>query len=416
MASVRKNFAVLMTVQISTYVVPLLTLPWLTRVLSPDGYGRLSFALAFTTYFVTFTNYGFYLTATPQVAIHRHDRTRRSQIFWTTFLAQLLIMATGFVVLLLLTFAFQRLAQDRGLLVIGYGMVLGASLLPTWYFQGVEDLRAISILVFAGRALSIPAMFLLVRDRGDLEWAMGVNGAVPMLSGIGVMIYLLLRREIEFVRIQPGEIFAALRDGWRVFMATAVADFYASSNTVVLALVSGNVAAGYFAAGDKLIRAALGMLGPLKTAAYPHISYLMHHAREDAFAFLRKMLMVQGTIVLFMSLAIFLAAPFAVHLLYGPQFMPTVDVLRWMAFVPFMAAMTDVFGVQTMLPLGLKVPFSRILIASGVFNFVLLALLTKLFGATGAAATVLATETMIVIAMAYTLSQQGVELFKRKPA
>src|ERR1700677_113701 len=114
MASVRKNFAVLMTVQISTYVVPLLTLPWLTRVLSPDGYGRLSFALAFTTYFVTFTNYGFYLTATPQVAIHRHDRTRRSQIFWTTFLAQLLIMATGFVVLLLLTFAFQRLAQDRG--------------------------------------------------------------------------------------------------------------------------------------------------------------------------------------------------------------------------------------------------------------------------------------------------------------
>jgi len=416
MASVRKNFAVLMTVQISTYVVPLLTLPWLTRILSPDGYGRLSFALAFTTYFVTLTNYGFYLTATPQVAIHRHDRTRRSEIFWATFLAQLLIMAAGFVVLLLLTFAFQRLAQDRALLVIGYGMVLGASMLPTWYFQGVEDLRAISILVFAGRALSIPAMFLLVRDRGDLEWAMGVNSAVPMLSGIGVMIYLFIRREIEFVRIQPGEIFAALRDGWRVFMATAVADFYASSNTVVLALISGNVAAGYFAAGDKLIRAALGMLSPLKTAAYPHISYLMHHAREDAFAFLRKMLMVQGTLVLFMSLAIFLAAPFAVHLLYGPQFMPTVDVLRWMAFVPFMAAMTDVFGVQTMLPLGLKVPFSRILMASGAFNFVLLALLAKLFGATGAAATVLATETMIVIAMAYTLSLQGVELFKRKPA
>src|ERR1700732_4863776 len=110
MASVRKNFAVLMSLQISTYIVPLLTLPWLTRTLSPGGYGHLSFALAFTTYFVTFSNYGFYLTATPQIAIHRHDRMQRSKIFWTTFLAQLLIMATGFAVLLALTFIFQRLA------------------------------------------------------------------------------------------------------------------------------------------------------------------------------------------------------------------------------------------------------------------------------------------------------------------
>jgi len=405
MTSVRRNFIVLMSLQISTYVVPLLTLPWLTRILSPGGYGQLSFALAFTMYFVTFSNYGFYLTATPQIAIHRHDRTQRSKIFWATFLAQALIMVTGFVVLLTLTLIFKRLADDRELLVIGYGMVFGAILLPTWYFQGVEDLRVISGLVFIGRALSVPAMFLLVRGKGDIYWAMGVNATVPTLSGIGVFIYLFARREIEFIRVPLSDIFAVIRDGWRVFMATAVADFYASSNTVVLALLSGNVAAGYFAAGDKLIRAALGMLSPLKTAAYPHISYLMHHAREDAFAFLRKMLVVQGVIVFTMSLTIF-----------GPQFLPTVDVLRWMAFVPFMAGLTDVLGVQTMLPLGLKVQFSRVLLASGVLNFTVLILLAKLFGAPGAAATVLITETMIVLAMAYTLSLQGVGLLKRQVA
>jgi len=416
MTSVRRNFIVLMSLQISTYVVPLLTLPWLTRILSPGGYGQLSFALAFTMYFVTFSNYGFYLTATPQIAIHRHDRTQRSKIFWATFLAQALIMVTGFVVLLTLTLIFKRLADDRELLVIGYGMVFGAILLPTWYFQGVEDLRVISGLVFIGRALSVPAMFLLVRGKGDIYWAMGVNATVPTLSGIGVFIYLFARREIEFIRVPLSDIFAVIRDGWRVFMATAVADFYASSNTVVLALLSGNVAAGYFAAGDKLIRAALGMLSPLKTAAYPHISYLMHHAREDAFAFLRKMLVVQGVIVFTMSLTIFLAAPYAVKILYGPQFLPTVDVLRWMAFVPFMAGLTDVLGVQTMLPLGLKVQFSRVLLASGVLNFTVLILLAKLFGAPGAAATVLITETMIVLAMAYTLSLQGVGLLKRQVA
>jgi O-antigen/teichoic acid export membrane protein len=416
MASVRKNFAVLMFLQISTYVVPLLTLPWLTRTLSPDGYGRLSFALAFVTYFVTFSNYGFYLTATPQIAIHRHDRLERSRIFWTTFLAQLCIMSCGFVVMLSLTFIFERLAAERELLLIGYGMVLGATLLPTWYFQGVENLGTVSVLVFAGRAMSVPAMFLLVRGPDDIYRAMAVNAAVPTLSGIAVFIYLFARGEVQFVRTPLKHILATITDGWRIFMATAIADFYASSNTVVLALLAGNVAAGYFAAGDKLIRAALGMLAPLKTAAYPRISYLMHHAREDAFAFLRKMLLVQGGAVFLMSLTIFAAAPYAVKILYGPQFLPTVEVLRWMAFVPFMAGLTDVLGVQTMLPLGLKVPFSRVLMASGVFNFALLALLATRFGATGAAATVLSTETAIVIAMAYTLSLQGVDLLKRRIA
>lgn len=416
MTPVKRNFAVLMLLQLSTYAVPLLTLPWLTRMLSPEGYGRLSFALAFTTYFVTFTNFGFYLTATPQISVHRHDRAKRSHIFWTTLYAQLLIAATGFIVLSALTLVFDHLAHERTLLLIGYGMVFGAALLPTWYFQGIEDMRVMGLLVFAGRALSCPAMFLLVRHPSDLYWAMGVNSAVPAASGIALFVYLYRRRELDFLPPSLAEVFSALKDGARVFMATAITEFYASSNTVVLALICGNVAAGYFAAGDKLIRAAAALLTPLKSAAYPHISFLMRNAREDAFTFLRKMLTIQGCIVLTISLTIFFGAPTIVHILYGPQFVPTINVLRWMAFVPFMAGMTDVFGVQTMLPLGMKVQFSRVLIASGLFNFSLLALLTTWFGADGAAATVLATETAIVLAMVYTLSQQDISLFRRPRA
>jgi PST family polysaccharide transporter len=196
-------------------------------------------------------------------------------------------------------------------------------------------------------------------------------------------------------------------------MATSIVDIYASSNIVLLTFISGNVAAGYFAAGDKLIRAALNMLSPLKTAAYPRVSFLMHHAKDDAFAFLRKMFVVQGLIVSLISVCIFFGAPLAVKLLYGPKFLPTVEVLRWMAFVPLMVGLTDLFGVQTMLPLGMKAQFSRVLMASAVLNFGLLAVLAKLFGEQGAAATVLIVETLAAAAMAFTLHLQGVSLLKR---
>jgi PST family polysaccharide transporter len=394
----------------------LITLPLLTRVLSPEGYGRLAFSMAFINYFIVLTNYGFGLTATPQISINRANRAERSRVFWETFMAQTAITVAGFVLLMVLTFIFPRLGEDRDLLMLGFGMAVGAMLIPTWYFQGVEDLRVISSIVFTGRVLSVPAMYLLVRDRSDIYWAMGVNSLVPLLSGIAIVTYLYFRRELDFVHTSVRSIVKALKDGSSVFMATAITDFYASSNIVLLALISGNVAAGYFAAGDKLIRAALGMMSPLKTAAYPRISYLMHHSREDAFAFLRKMLAFQGTVVAIISLTIFLGAPLAVKILYGPQFLPTVEVLRWMAFVPFMSGIADVFGVQTMLPLGMKAHFSRVLLGSATLNFVLLAVLSKLFAEQGAAATVLAVQTCVAIAMATTLYMQGVPFLKRRVA
>jgi O-antigen/teichoic acid export membrane protein len=415
MASFKKNFTILMTLQVSTYLAPLLTLPWLARVLGPNEYGRLSFALAFTTYFVVLVNFSFSLTSTPKVSINRENRAMRSQIFWETMISQAVLAAGGFIVLVALTFLVPHLEENRELLLMGYGMAIGTMLIPTWYFQGIEDLAPISIFVFIGRALSIPAMYLFVRHREDVDIAMAVNALVPLLTGICICTYLYFRRELDFIPVTFTTLRDRLKDGWSVFMATSLVDVYASSNIVILTLIAGNVAGGYFAAADKLIRAALNMLQPLRTAAYPRVSFLMHHARDDAFAFLRKMFILQGTIVSLISVCIFFGAPLAVKLLYGPQFLPTVEVLRWMAFVPLMSGLADLSGVQTMLPLGMKAHFSRVLIGSALLNFALLFVLAHLFGEQGAAATVLIVETAIAGAMFFTLHLEGVPLLKRPP-
>ncbi|GAB5097345.1 MULTISPECIES: oligosaccharide flippase family protein [unclassified Caballeronia] len=413
-SSFRKNFAVLLLLQVSTYAVPLLTLPLLTRVLTPEGYGRLAFALAFINYFIVLTNYGFGLTATPQISVNRANREERSRVFWSTLCAQGVVTIGGFTILLTLSFVFDRLAQDRELLLLGFGLAVGAMLTPTWYFQGIEDLRITGAIVFASRVLSVPAMYLLVHSRDDIYWAMGVNSLVPLMSGLTIMTYLYFRRELDFVSVSLDSIAKSLKDGWSVFLATAINEYSASSNTVLLALISGNVAAGYFAAGDKLIRAAIGIMSPLKTAAYPRISYLMHHSRDAAFSFLRKMLAFQGTVVALISLTIFTAAPLAVKLLYGPHYQPTVDVLRLMAFVPFLSGIADVFGVQTMLPLGMKSQFGRVLLGAAVLNVALLTVLSTFFAELGAATALLTVQAYVAIAMATTLYMQRVPFFLKQ--
>jgi PST family polysaccharide transporter len=397
-----------MSVQLSTYVVPLLLVPWQTRVLTPEGYGRFSVAMAIMMYFISFAQYGFKLTVTPQISIHRDDRDKRSQLFWTTLFAQLVIATVGFVVLLALSSVVRRLADDRELLMIGYGAVLGTSLNPEWYMQGTENLVLSSIVTFSGRVLSLPAMFLLVHSTQDIDWAMGINSAVPLLTSVVVLTYLFSRREVAFVRTSVPQIVAGLRAGWQVFVAAFSVNFYAYTNTVVLGLVAGNVEAGYFAAADKLVKAALSTMSPLSSVAYPRISRLMHHARADAMIFLRKLLVAQGAIMLVVSVIIFASAPYVVKILYGAHYMPTIDVLRWMAFLPFLTGLTNIFGMQTMLPLGMQRQFSWILLASGALNIAMIYVLATSFGASGAAAAVLLTEAAVVTAMVYTLHAEGV--------
>ncbi|WP_235021310.1 oligosaccharide flippase family protein [Caballeronia telluris] len=149
-----------------------------------------------------------------------------------------------------------------------------------------------------------------------------VNTLVPLLSGIAICTFLNFRHEIDLVPVSIPTAFRRLREGWSVFIATSLVEIYASSNIVLLTFIAGNVAGGYFAAGDKLIRAALGMLQPLRTAANPRVSFLMHHARDDAFAFLRRMFVLQGSIATLISLCILFGAPLAVKLLYGTHMGP----------------------------------------------------------------------------------------------
>jgi PST family polysaccharide transporter len=86
--SLRKNIAALYALQFASYVIPLLLLPWLTRTLGPAGFGRLSFSIAVMSYFLLLSDYGFNLSATRSVAVHRNEPEERSRIFWNTLAAK----------------------------------------------------------------------------------------------------------------------------------------------------------------------------------------------------------------------------------------------------------------------------------------------------------------------------------------
>lgn len=411
--SLRRNISALYVVQIANYLLPLITLPWLTRVLGPEGYGKISFAVATTAYFVMLADYGFNLTATKEIAVHRDNKAKRSEIFWHVLAIKALLAVAGALVLLLLGLIIDKFAASSKLLAIAFVGVFSSVLTPTWYYQGMERLGLLSLMSLGCRLIFLPLIFLFVVRPEDTAIALVITVGGGLLAGIMSLLDIFRRQEVVRSALCLDRMQATLVDGWHLFLSSAAISLYTNTNIVLLGFLAGDRVVGYYAGAEKLIRAAQGLLGPVSQAVYPRISYLMHQSREEAFSLIRWVLVWQGLGTGMVSLALLVAAPFLVPILFGSAFMETTYTLMWLAPLPFLIGLSNVFGIQTMIPMGMKKVFSRILLGSGVVNILLLVPLALHFGSQGAAMAVLVTEATVTMVMAVVLFNKEVPVFGR---
>jgi O-antigen/teichoic acid export membrane protein len=403
-----RNMAALSVLQVANMVLPLATLPYLFRVLGPDHFGAYVFAQAAIAYLVLLADYGFNWSATGEIAKVQNDREAVSKIFWKTQVAKAIVACAGLVLLVLGVFLVPKLIEMRAILFATFPLVIGTVLFPQWLFQGLERMIFVTISTLSARLLVIPATYLLVHSTDDTWRAALIASTSTVVAGLISLVLIVRNKLVTRAFPSVSDVIEAFREGWHVFIATAAVSLYTTTNTVLLGFLTGNVTLGYFGAADKIRNVTQALIAPLSNALYPRVNALFAEDAAKAFALVRKALCVMGAVMFAVSFVLFAGAPLIVRFGMGPGYEPVVEVLRWMAFVPWMVALNNVLGVQMMLPLGMKKKFSEILLGSGVFNVALLIPLSLRFGAQGAAMALLATETLVTGAMALYLIQKKV--------
>lgn len=412
MSVLRRNIASLFLWQLASYVLPLLTFPYLTRVIGPEGFGTLGYALAIIAYGALLTDWGFALSASQEVARHQDDSEHISKIFWNTMLAKLLLALTTLLILLLAIFLLPSLFEIAPVLLAAWGMVLGSVLTLNWLLQGLERMERFVIAALLGRIATIPLIFLLVHTPNDVWLAALIQSLGALVSG-GVSIWLVARLKIvHWVRPSLAGAWKQLQQGWEVFIGTAAINLYTVSNTVVLGALAGTREVGLFTSADKLKAAAQGLTSPVSQAAYPRVNALFAHSHEEAFVFLRKILVLQGGFCLAISLGLWLTAGWGVPLALGPGYEEAIDILRWLSPLPFLIGLSNVFGIQALLGLGFQQAFTRILMMAGGLNMILVFPLVYFWGAKGVAMTMVTVELFVTGVMAGFIVAKDIPLFR----
>ncbi|HIF9306003.1 TPA: flippase [Photobacterium damselae] len=403
-----KNIASLFSIKASGLIIPLITVPYLVRTLGVEGYGYLGFSLAIIQYSILFVNYGFDLSATSSIAKLKNDKKAISKIFWSVITIRILASFLSLILILIISLHIPSLYEVIPIILSSFIMVIGTALFPQWLFQGKEQLGLISTARSVLQVLTIPLLFYFVNGHNDIWIAAIINGFPFLGIAIISMFIISSRNWISWVKPSLEDIKKEYKDGWHIFISTAAINLYTSSVTVILGFLSGPVSVGYFVAADKLIKATLGVYGPVSNAFYPRINAAISVSKENAKKLIIQLSKIQIILALFLSIGVYFFSDLVVQMLYGDEFKTTISLLKILCWLPIVICFSNILGIQIMIPFGYKKQFSKVLISSGVLSLLLLIPLVLLYGEFGAAYSVVITECIVTLLMYWSVCKNKI--------
>jgi len=309
------------------------------------------------------------------------------------FIFSLLIMS--FIV-----FFFDKFREDRLIYYLTFGMVVGQTFFPVWFFQGMEKMKYITFLNIVAKTIFTISIFVFVRKISDYLYVPLLNSLGFVFAGVLSLIIIFRDFDIKFKIPSFESIKYHLKEGWYIFVSTVAASSYTMGIPFLTGLLTDNVIVGYYVAGEKIIRALEGLLVPLSQTLYPYISKKTQESKMLALRFIKKYVNVLGVFTFIFSLTIVFFAPQLCNFILGNQFIKSIIVVRILAFLLFVKGVGHIFLLQTMLNFGHSKEVFKIVLISALISIFSGLILIPLFLHRGSAISALLPEVYMLISSA----------------
>ena len=401
-----QNIFSLLTLRGVDYVLNFVMLPFLLRMLGAEKFGAIVFMQSIVQYMVVAVDYGFNMTAPRDIA-RASDEQSIGRIFSNVMASKLLIAG---VLIVLTTFAVGIMPPsvefDLPLLLAVLPTVLGNIAFPVWFFQGIQQMKFITITSTAARLIILLAMFATIEKPDDYILAALLQSSMMIVSGILSFGIILRQYRYVFVRPTLDGVIESLKDGRQIFISTVAINLYTTTNIVILGVMTSAEAVGFFGAANKLIDSVKGLMGAISNAVYPHVSAKVKASAIEAIAFIKRFGRMYVGLFFAISASMSLLAAPIVELLFGAGYEQTISILRLMAWLPFIIAISNVFGIHFMLNFGLQNLFSRILLAAAALDFLIIFPFTDMLGNFGVAIVMVLVEIFVSVVMGVFVSRE----------
>ncbi len=408
--SVKVNYILNLINTGTQLLFPLLTFPYICRVIEPDGIGQVNFFQSIISYISLFTSLGISMYAIREIARNRDDVVKMNRTTVEILLLRMALTLVGYVVVAILCLFVPQIQVNISLFLVLSLTLFFTAIGCEWFYQGIEDFLYITIRGLIIKVISVCLLFLLVKTKDDLL----LYGWYCVIGSLGgnIFNFFRLRKYIhpENIIFSRLDIKRHIKPALKVFSFNVVTSIYLQLNSVLLGFMQGALAVGYFASATKIMQMLMSLSSCLGSVMMPHASYLLAEGREQEFnCLVQKSYDFTIASALPIMTGLICCAPALIRVLCGTPFEPSILASQIIAPIILIVGISGVWGIQILYPKG-QINIVTICCAIGavtvlVFNLILIPLLSF----TGSAIAYLAAEISVTVSM-YLIAKKHLQL------
>lgn len=412
--SLKKNFIMNAILTMSSFIFPLITFPYVSRILGPEGTGKVSFATSLISYFLIIAQLGI-----PTYGVRACARVRDDKIELTRTAHELLfinlIMSAASYILLALCLAFvPRLQADKPLYVVVSFTIILTTIGMEWLYKALEQYTYITVRSIIFKFVALIAMFLLIHSKSDYV----IYGGITILASSASNVFNFINAH-KYIGMKPVGGYNLKRHikPVLVFFAMACATtIYTNLDNIMLGFMTTDKDVGYYNAAVKIKNVLVSVVTSLGTVLLPRASYYVEH--NDIEDFKRISAKALNFVVLLASPLMIYFMIFArqgIYFLSGPEYTGSIRAMQIIMPTILLIGLTNILGIQVLVPLGREKVVLVSEIAGAVTDLILNWIFIPVYKSAGAAFGTLMAELVVFIVQYYALHNEVGEIFKKIP-
>ena len=388
-------------------VLPLVTLPYLLKIVGLSNYGAYSIVYTIIQYALLFSQYGFQFSTTRLISMNRENPEIINEIFNSTIFARLLL-SFGSLFFFFVTTMFYNKHEYMLMYIYGIGIVIGDALNPQWIFQGMEKMRYMTVVNVICKVIFTILIFVFIKEERDYIY-------IPLLNALGFIfsgfISLWLAQNIFHIHFyipKIQSILTQIKEGWYIFVSNLFINLYRNSNVLVLSFFLPEASVGMYTSAEKMIKAAQSVASPISNAFYPHFANKI--AQGSIISPLLKLSKYMALFLAFITLITIFGADFLNKLFLDSDAPYIATLIRIMAPVILFGGINYILGIVGLVNIGKQRDFTKSVIISGCVSILFLLIMVNIIGVSSAAWAMVLSELILMVLCVRYLFNKNVSL------
>jgi len=396
-----RNFISLSVSQVLGLLLPLITYPYLIRVIGISNFGKIGFVLSIFTFIFMAVDFGYSYIAPKEVALSLNEPSQLNIVFNRVQFTKLTILISLLILMTILVSIFFK--GERYLIFLGYIYVLGVSMTPNWFFQGIEKMHFITFIDTISKVLVTILIFVIIKDKNHYIFyipILGIGSLISCLSG-----FILIKREYDINILMPSFniIFGELVKGFPIFLAQISTYLFTNTNILLIGTFLGSFYAGIYSIAEKAARIPWTFCSIFSTVLYPSICNQTKIGLDSVWKLIKKYIYWFYSLVGLLITVVYILNYYIIEYFTKDNVVEIVYLFNLLLFSTIFIAIGTPYNL-ILLAYSINRPYMKIFLRIALINIILGTSLIYSFGIYGAGYSHLLTMIILYILLRHTYS------------